>query len=570
MAPINPGTISKRQVSKITDYEYLADTIPVKVYTELGKAFNNYKVWRNRAAAPPAQRQAGAVNHGRVEKPKVSSADASNRYFRTYFAERQRAEEPRLAWYRDAPARAARRAEEAVRHQEFMSRYKPAKVDFTLPEPQPKPSYMDSVRIFYPPSDDPAHRAKHTNTLFSSIPTISGVSGVGLPSGHTGIDQDPVLAKYNQDKHVGHVLELHSEYQNMQRRQLAKQQRQQAIKDEQRQAKLLEFKLYCDKHDRRVVQLMQYGPKFREEMNKLEHAFENGELAALGQTIHFLVTHIIEPGHIILEEMPEEIKLETMGANELKNTWPLDKIDQMLKRFSPANLSVFNDDIQFAVQYLAQGLMVICKPVLDAVDLVNSLNDPKPLPFVTQPIPVPFSHYMATASTSSQPAPQLQPQIQTSAPASENAGKNFSSFGDLLNSTNNNQVPEIKITPPSDAGNTSIGSTLFGQAPSGVNSTSNTTSAPSSPHKVLVLKQSIDDRVLDFQANVEKLVKDMPLYTAGETGLLGKDDCLVMKNSMIRIVHRISNLRDGKEKNKVTTREVTCLANKVLKIWAET
>jgi hypothetical protein len=56
-------------------------------------------------------------------------------------------------------------------------------------------------------------------------------------------------------------------------------------------------------------------------------------------------------------------------------------------------------------------------------------------------------------------------------------------------------------------------------------------------------------------------------YAQGETGMLGPNDCCGMKKEIDRVTRKIANLRDGKEKNKTTTRELEVLAHRVLKLW---
>jgi hypothetical protein len=59
---------------------------------------------------------------------------------------------------------------------------------------------MDEVRFVCPTSEDPVERGKRIQEGLATIPGPERMQlGVGLASGHWGIDDDPVLAKYNQE-----------------------------------------------------------------------------------------------------------------------------------------------------------------------------------------------------------------------------------------------------------------------------------------------------------------------------------------------------------------------------------
>ncbi|KAH7070084.1 hypothetical protein FB567DRAFT_539835 [Paraphoma chrysanthemicola] len=608
MAPIfvNPSAAVTRHTGKITQYlriraqqEYEEASLQLetklrqskdlivggKAYKDIGKAYNNFKTWHDRkpvALVRPKHRR-------RVEKASAST-DTSSGCYREYFAERKRAEDKRIAWCRNSQARSPP-AENALPLPPQISRPEHPKIQREVPKPEPQLSYMESVRSKHPPSEDPAKRNKSVFDMLASIPSLSNVTGVGAPSGHSGISDDPVLAKFNQDRHISHILELHQESQANQRAQWLEQQRQEAKAEAERQRKVAIFQHFCSRYDERVAKLVQLGPKFHAEMTKFDHAFEQDDLNLFCEAITALVTQVIEPAHAILQEMPAEIALETMGATELMNAWPLDKVDNILQQYTGPNMSNFNDETQHMLNYMMQGFHAICAPIFKAVPLANPLNQAPSQPFEAKPISVSFMHHpnAAPAPMTSQPKLQHQPQPQSEsqplAHAGQNADKNFASLADLIKSNAQAQVPAITITPPSFGG-----SILSGLAPTGTfhtsdDTSSGTTNPPSSDsNKVLVLKQGINDKVLDFQVEVGKLIKDgsvkasprkaitddlewLDSYAGGETGLLGKEDCVMMKNEIRRVLIKIANLRDQKEKNKLATRELDVLANRVMKLW---
>jgi len=320
------------------------------------------------------------------------------------------------------------------------------KVHYTLPEAQPNLSYMDSVRVLHPASDDPEERRKRTQTTLDSIlgPGRKN-TGVGLPSGHSGINEDPIFSKYYQEKKTEGMLELHQEYQLKQRRQWEEQQRQAQEQETSRLMKLAVYEKFCEFYDTRVAKLAQFGPKLDTEINKLLEAFDNGNEVSLKQAVIVLLSEVLEPANQIFEEMKKEIMLESLGAEVLKSAWPLAGIDKVLDTFNAPNMSSFNDSYQAALGYMLQGLRAVCQPILSAVPLVNPLGDPPAQPFVAAPIPVNFETYVASAQ-------RKQPAVP--APEDPNAGKNFRSFADLLKgkedtSGDQPQVPNIAVTPPS-------------------------------------------------------------------------------------------------------------------------
>jgi hypothetical protein len=387
----------------------------------------------------------------------------------------------RMACYRDAPVRAARCTEQATFEQERAYPEKSPKAHCTIFEPEHELSYMESVRVLHPPSDDPAERTKCILASLASIPSINRISGVGAPSGHSGISDDPILAKYNQERYTNNVLELHRQYQSMQQSKREEEQRQAAAAEAERQRKLNVLQHYCGKYDERVAKLVQFGPKFNAEITKLGDAFERGDLFTLCQAITAFVDEVVEPAYAILQEMPAEIALETSGAAKLKDAWPLEKMDQVLERFTAPNLSVFSDEVQNMIGYMMQGFRAVCTPILNAVPLVNPLGEPPTLPFSTKPVQVPFTHYMATAPAASQSAAQTHP--QPSAPEGPNAGKNFASFADLINNKEA-QVPNIQIASPSFDGSGPFGTASISSTPAGDPSSRGSTSAPSNDNKV--------------------------------------------------------------------------------------
>jgi hypothetical protein len=64
---------------------------------------------------------------------------------------------------------------------------------------------------------------------------------------------------------------------------------------------------------------------------------------------------IIDPTCKILIAMKKEIPLEILGADHIKNAWPLNDIVSMLSLLDRQTMSNFNDDAQLTLGYMIQG-----------------------------------------------------------------------------------------------------------------------------------------------------------------------------------------------------------------------
>lgn len=76
------------------------------------------------------------------------------------------------------------------------------------PEPAPEPDYMDKLRLLHPPSDDHNERQAHIKKNLESILGPERMnSGVGPPSGHSGMTDDPVLTQWNKEMFYNGALD---------------------------------------------------------------------------------------------------------------------------------------------------------------------------------------------------------------------------------------------------------------------------------------------------------------------------------------------------------------------------
>jgi hypothetical protein len=584
--------------------DLVKDTVPIKVITDTGKVISSYRKMRATDAAESqtkvrtlpihlygqlsnvAKSQARAKKRSRIEKNKRLRQDQQDRQIRAVETERKRvwneAEERAAAYQRNAPARAALRleAEQRTKHCELILKPPVLVVTRIVTESQSDRDYMTELRALHPASDDPDERRQHTSTVLESILGPERMNaGVGLPSGHSGINNDDVLAKYNHDQFVKHTLSLYDEYQAVQRQQWEIEQRHAAEKKAERERKAVLLDHYWSEYVQQVANLAQLGPVFCSNITYLLQAFDGGNLDALHQSTIGIIEDVLIPSNEILEEMKKYILLETMGAQSLSEAWPLDDVDRVLTIFDAPTLSQFKDNFQYTLNYMLQALRDICQPILAAVPFENPLNEQPTHTFKAAPIPIIFEDWVKQKSQQEQ-----QPQ-NVAAPTDANAGKNFGSFTDLLKASNGgtqgngHAVPDITITPPTSIIPAPTVNTLASSF-----AVPGTTSSTLQTPQIQALTQYINDQVLDFQDNVQNFIKDghIPVgrrceceevlqsmydHVQGATYLPTANDSPLMKTTIEILIGKIANMKNAKERNKKTTRDLEVLANKVAKIW---
>jgi hypothetical protein len=596
--------------------DLVKDTVPVKVVTDAGKVFSSYRRMCATDAVKKqakvgtllihlygqlsnvAKAQACAKERDRIEKNKRLRKDRQARKVYDAEAERKRiwneAEKMAVAYQRNAPARATLRLEADQRKKRYQPVSKPPVITRTITETQPKRDYMTKVRALHPASDDPDERMKRTSAMLESILGPERMNaGVGLPSGHSGINNDPVLTKHNHEQFINHTLSLHHEYQTIQRQQWEAEQRNAAEKEAERQRKAILLDHYWSEYVQQVANLAQFGSSFCSTITYLLQAFDEGNLDALHQGTVDLINNVLIPSNNILEEMKKAIMLETMGAQSLSEAWPVNDVDRLLTVLDAQTLSQFTEDFQNTLGYMLQGLRAICQPILTAVPFENPLNEQPPPLFQAAPIPITFKDYAKQKSQQSQqpnqPYQLLQTQQQTQdavAPEDDNAGKNFGSFADLMNATkgatqgNNQTVPSINIIPPSfTVPAPTVNSTLPSFTVPG------TTSSTAQTPQVQALTKYMNDQILDIQDNIDNFLKGgyIPVgrrrgceevlqwiydHVQGATGILTANDSPLMKTTIEIMIRKITNMKNAKERSKKTTRDLEVLANRVVKIWA--
>jgi len=491
----------------------------------------------------------------------------------------------------------------------------------TYQENRPKTSYIEEVRYAHPASDDHVERSNRIQAGLASIlgPERMGL-GVGLPSGHSGIDNDPILARYNADKRIQDTKDAYEQYQTMLRQQREQQQHKEAEEAAARQSKQTELNAYHLIYKQRVKDLVALGPEFHAQAMRLLQAYEQGDFQQLQWALSKIICNVLEKACKIFTEMQNGIMLELLGASELKSAWPLEAIDKVFAIFDEQAAAQFPENEKNGLGYMIHCIQFICQPIIAAQEWVNPLmqQTSSNLPFVAAPIPISFEHFAASMGApplpqqpqdfaflaqqprqslqqarSCQPSqsyqqPQVQraqlqvPQIQLQTPqilpqvqrvhAPEQAadsGKNYNSFADLVKAAKakkDAQAPSIlSINPAAAQPKAPVASFL-------------------QPNKDN-LNIYINGHVLDFQANVNEFLKEgrvnkskcqenkaimqwMEDYAQDEKGLLDRNDSMTMKAEIMRMVVKIDALKNPKEKDVRLIKDTRGLAKKILKIWA--
>jgi hypothetical protein len=352
--------------------------------------------------------------------------------------------------HRAAASRSGRRAIERSVTQSLNRKKSPS------PAPQPNSdtsaAYMKSLHILYPASKSYEERKKHSDAMFTSIFGPEHVRfGVGYASGHSCISDDSVLAEYSYDKNMEEVLGYREAWRADRRCAEEHEQRKKVEHEAERAKKLAVFEHYCTIYDEHVRKMADAGGQFHVEIGHVLRAYENGHVQGLYEAAHLLINNTLEPIMILFDEMKSQIVLESMGAQELRNAWPTNSIEQVLTILTPEILHDLPYEVRNVLGYMLQSLRAICQPIIDAVPLVNPLNEPELPVFETKPLPVPkFEHDL------SEKTKKASHDVKVEAPPGENAGINVPSLSALIDINNAAKKAALEIKTEAPSGGFSI------------------------------------------------------------------------------------------------------------------
>jgi hypothetical protein len=393
--------------------DYVKDTVPDKVFTGYNKIHPSFKSWRHHAKALRAD------NRGRIDKEKRYSDEAATkrmertcliiradreRNFLTAIVDEHRklvAEAakiphvPRPAWV--CPTGKTLPTREPARH---------PKVTYTRPEPARKLSYMEETRILYPLIEDPEERRLHQEKILASIISPERLAlGLGTPSGHTGIENDPVLQQYYKERKEHDIWNAFNEWQANQLRQREEVQRRHDEPKAETERKRVLLEHFCSLYDQRVEKLAFLGPQMLATITATSQAIDSNNFEHFIHSVSGM-NRILDAAAEIYTEMQREITLEQKGAQKLNESWPLEAFDQTFKNLEKV-IPTLNADVQGPVGWMLQSIRNVCHPIVTAQPFSNPLANESSLPFVVQPIPISFEHFLAT----------IRPQVAYQVPA---------------------------------------------------------------------------------------------------------------------------------------------------------
>jgi hypothetical protein len=422
--------------------EFIDDSAPHKVYAGAGqispcfnnifaKEFNYFRRPKVCIASMISQHCTNSIQQsiargntrGRIGKAIVLQLRVPTIRISDEEVERKRlwheSEEKDIAWQQGAPARAAKRAKaaraeaaraEAVRTAELRKSKAMLNTPSTYQDHRFKTGYMEEMGSAHPASENHVERSNRIQAGLASIlgPERMGL-GVGLPSGHSGIDNDPILTNYNTEKRIQDTKDVYEQYQAMLRQQREQQQYREAEEAATQQSKQTELDAHRFMYRQRIEQLLALSPNFHTQAMGILQAYEQGNFHELQWALGEIISNVLEPACKIFEEMQGGIMLEFFGANELKNAWPLEAIDRVFTLFDEQAAAQFPENEQNGLGYMTHCIQFICKPIIAAREWINPLMQQASSnhPVVAAPIPISFEQFAASVGA---PPPPQQPQ----------------------------------------------------------------------------------------------------------------------------------------------------------------
>jgi hypothetical protein len=67
----------------------------------------------------------------------------------------------------------------------------------------------------------------------------------------------------------------------------------------------------------------------------------------------------------------QQVMLEQLGAETLKNAWPLEAIDKIFTIFNDQALAQFTENVHNGLCYMMQCIQAVCQPIIAAKLFIN-------------------------------------------------------------------------------------------------------------------------------------------------------------------------------------------------------
>ena len=277
-----------------------------------------------------------------------------------------------------------------------------------------------------------------------------------------------MLQNYYKERQENDIWNAFSEWQANQLRQREELQRLYDEKKAETERKRVLLEHSCSLFDQRVEKLAYLGPQMLATLTAMSQAIDSNNFDHFMQSVYGM-DRIPDAATEIYTEMQREIMLETKGAQTLKESWPLEALDQTFKSLEQV-VSTLNAEVQGPVGWMLQSIRNVCHPIATAQPFNNPLANESSSPFVVQPIPINFEAFMVAmrpqvtdqappptyqASQFAYQAPQYQAPAsqlpQQQAPVAEKAEEKYASFGDMMKAhAAKASIPTINVIPPSE------------------------------------------------------------------------------------------------------------------------
>jgi len=186
-----------------------------------------------------------------------------------------------------------------------------------------------------------------------------------LPSGHNPMD--PVIAQHNEYMYQQNVLNQWESHK-------AEQRRQAEEAEATRQQIQGQVKYYRDRYILRLEKLVSFGTPLARGIDHFEAVMLPLDEWEAASIVHVLTWQILNPIQDLLNDCAKEIPLEHVGAQELKNAWPMERMEDLLTFLQH--------------QYYLPGEIIDMGMRLDAV--LKAVYNPTPFvdPLAPKPTPV--------------------------------------------------------------------------------------------------------------------------------------------------------------------------------------
>jgi hypothetical protein len=315
---------------------------------------------------------------GRVEKPKRHVSPAE-RDFRWYDMKMKR-EAAEMAHRKEMLLQEEQRKmmEEKKRRQQFRASsdrwtrerrmaIKDSRPQYTTPPPPPyvpeKSPYSDE---FYA-NQTPEERKKFIHERLTNILGEERMNAPILPSGHNPID--PVIADHNQRVATASIIDSF-EAQRAELQRHVDEQRCMAREKEEAYARAeVLFNHYRNIYWGRINKLAMYTGEMADGIQLLDNALANDDVWVVANTVQVLTHQIFEPIHSLLLECDNEIPLDVVGAQMLKNAWFIALLNELYEY-----LVSKAEGLEPQVVYMAQLIEAIAHRINNPTPLVNPLE----------------------------------------------------------------------------------------------------------------------------------------------------------------------------------------------------